>query len=228
MLRIHGVPFSAHTRKIIVTALEKGLPYELNPVVPLSPPAGWDELSPLGLIPVIQDGGTTLADSSVIGLYLERKYPQRAFYPSDPAVLGRALWIEEFVDGGLAPHVLRGVLMQKVFAPMFLGQPTDHALVERSVKELIPPKLAYLEETLSGAWFAGEAFSIGDVAVASILINYHYAGLELDKRRHPRLWEFLERALRRESFRKAFEAEIPAARQIGALDFSMLHGLGYR
>jgi len=228
MLRIHGLPFSAHTRKVIITALEKGLSYELIPVVPLSPPPGWEELSPLGLIPVIQDELTTLTDSSVIGLYLEKKYPERAFYPSDPAVLGQALWIEEFVDSGLAPHVLRGVLMQKVFAPKFLGQPTDHALVERSVKELIPPKLAYLEKSLSGDWFAGDAFSVGDVAVASMLLNYHYASLALAEQQYPRLCAFLERALRRESFRKAFEAEIPAAKQVGGLDLTLLNRLGYR
>src|SRR5262245_2926209 len=187
MLKIHGVPFSAHTRKVIITALEKGLSYQLVPVVPLAPPSGWDDLSPLGLIPVMQDGETTLADSSVIGLYLEKRYPERSFYPDDPALFGQTLWIEEFVDGSLAMHVLRGVLMQKVFAPKFLGQAPDHALIERSVTELIPPKLRYLEKSLSGEWFAGNDFTIGDVTVASILLNYHYAGLELDPERYPRL-----------------------------------------
>jgi glutathione S-transferase len=227
MLKIHGVPFSAHTRKVIITALEKGVSYQLVPVVPLAPPTGWDELSPLGLIPVIQDGETTLADSSVIGPYLERRYPERAFYPADPALFGRTLWIEEFVDSGLAAHVLRGVLMQKVFAPKFLNQAPDHALIEKSVNELIPPKLAYLEKSLSGDWFAGKSFTIGDVAVASILLNYHYAGLGLDEGRYPRLRVFLERALKRASFRRAFEAEIPAAVQVGGLDLSLLRRLGY-
>jgi len=227
MLKIHGVPFSAHTRKVIVTALEKGIAYELAPAVPLNPPPGWGELSPLGLIPVIQDGETTLADSSVIGLYLERKYPQRPFYPADPAALGRALWIEEFVDGGLAQHVLRGLLMQKVFAPKFLGQAPDHALIDKSLNEMIPPRFDYLEKSLSERWFAGEVFTIGDAAVASILINYHYAGEQLEARRYPRLVSFLERALRRESFRTAFEAEVPAATQIDTLDLSLLRRLGY-
>jgi glutathione S-transferase len=227
MLTVHGVPFSAHTRKVIITALEKGLSYQLIPVVPLAPPKGWNEISPLGLIPAIQDGETTLADSSVIGLYLERRYPDRPFYPADPASLGRALWIEEFVDGALAAHVLRGVLMQKVFAPKFLNQPPDQALIDKSVNEIIPPRFAYLEKSLSGDWFAGKSFTIGDVAVASILLNYHYAGLELDADRYPRLCAFLERALARESFRRAFEAEIPAAMQVGGLDLALLRRLGY-
>ena len=227
MLKIHGVPFSAHTRKVIVTALEKGISYELNPVVPLNPPQGWSELSPLGLIPVLQDGAVTLADSSVIGLYLERRYPERPFYPADPAAFGRALWIEEFVDSALAPHVLHGVLLQKVFAPRFLNRAPDAALVERSVNELIPPRLAYLERSLGATWFAGEAFSIGDVAVASILLNYHYAGLEIDAARYPGLRGFLERALKRASFRQALEAEIPAAEQVGGLDLALLRRVGY-
>lgn len=66
MLKIHGVPFSAHTRKVIIAALEKGIPYEIVPVIPLKPPPGWTELSALGLIPAIQDADIALADSSVI------------------------------------------------------------------------------------------------------------------------------------------------------------------
>lgn len=228
MLKIHGVPFSAHTRKVIITALEKEIPYQLVPVVPLNPPQGWAELSPLGLIPVIQDGATTLADSSVIGLYLEKKYPGRPFYPDDPAAYAQALWIEEFIDGALAGHVLHGVLLQKVFAPKFLNRPPDEALVERSVNVHIPPKLDYLERALTGSWFAGAPFTIADVAVASILMNYCYAGLALDPGRHPRLCDFLARALDRASFRRALETEIPAARQVGALDLALLRKLGYQ
>ena len=109
MLKIHGVPFSAHTRKVIIAALEKGIPYELVPVIPLTPPPGWTDLSALGLIPAIEDGGFTLADSSVICQYLERAYPGPSLYPGDARQFARVLWIEEFVDGGLAPHVLRGM-----------------------------------------------------------------------------------------------------------------------
>jgi glutathione S-transferase len=228
MLRIHGLPFSAHTRKVIVCALEKNLPYELVPIVPLKPPAGWETLSPLGLIPVLEDGPTTLADSSVIGQYLERKHPHPAFYPADPPAFGRALWIEEFVDSGLAQHVLRGLLMQRVFAPKFLGQPADEALVRKSLGEHIPPRLDYLERSLDGPWFAGAAFTMADATVASMLLNFHYSGETLDGSRHPHLRAFLERALTRDSFRKAFEAEIPAACQVGGLDLALLRTLGYR
>jgi glutathione S-transferase len=228
MLTIHGLPFSAHTRKVILAAIEKDIAYRLVPVVPLNPPPGWTDLSPLGLIPAIEDDGVTVADSSVICLYLERKSPQPSLYPSDPKQYARALWIEEFVDGGLAQHVLRGLLMQRVFAPKFLNQPPDEALIRKSLDEVIPPRLGYLEKSLEGEYFAGTAFSIADITVASILINYHYAGETLDDTRYPKLRGWLHRTLRRESFRKAFEQELPAAESVGALDMSLLRGLSRR
>src|SRR5262245_62005009 len=98
MLKIHGLPFSAHTRKVILAAIEKDIAYQLVPVVPLTPPAGWTDLSPLGLIPAIEDDSVATADSSVICLYFERTRPRPPLYPSDPMQYARALWLEEFVD----------------------------------------------------------------------------------------------------------------------------------
>src|SRR5687767_772055 len=99
MLEILGVPFSAHTRKVLLALREKGMPFELVPLIPLTPPAGFAELSPLGKIPVLRSPELTIADSSVICHYLERIHPTPSIYPSDAAQFARALWIEEFVDG---------------------------------------------------------------------------------------------------------------------------------
>lgn len=218
MLKIHGVPFSAHTRKVIIAALEKRIPYELVPVIPLTPPAGWQELSPLGLIPIIQDGDFTLADSTAICQYLDRAYPGVSLYPGDARQFAHVLWIEEFVDSGVAPHVLRGLLMQRVFAPKFLGKAPDEALIKTSLTQMIPARFAYLEQALRGDWFVANAFSMADVAVASILMNFHFAGEEVDAIRYPKLAHFLSRTLARPSFRQALQAEVPAAQSVGALD----------
>ena len=222
MLQIMGVPFSAHTRKVIIAAIEKQIPYELQMVVPLDPPQGWSDLSPLGKIPVVRDGDVTLPDSSVICQYLERRYPDRSIYPKDPATLGRALWLEEYVDGGLSPHVLNGLLLQRVFAPKFLNLEPDQALIDTSLNEKIPPILASLERSVYGPYLAGDAFSIADITVASMLINFHYAGEEVDEATYPKLYRWLRDILRRPCFQTAFETEIPAAEQVGDLDMRLL------
>jgi len=226
MLKIYGVPFSAHTRKVILTAIEKGIAYEIVPVVPLNPPPGWTDRSPLGLIPAIDAEGFSLADSSVICLYLERTHPHPSLYPADPRDYARALWIEEFVDAGLQQHVLRGLLMQRVFAPKFLNKAPDEALIRQSLNEGIPPCLAYLERSLAGEYFVGASVSIADLTVASILINYHYAGETIDARQYPGLHRHLRQMLMRDSFRKALESELPAAESVGALDLRLLANRG--
>src|SRR6185295_7497119 len=84
MLTIHGVPLSVHTRKVIVTAILKKIDYRFEvviPVIPGNPPSNWSTLSPTGLIPVMQDGDFTLADSTAICLYLDRKQPARPILP---------------------------------------------------------------------------------------------------------------------------------------------------
>ena len=227
MLKIHGVPFSAHTRKVIVAALEKGIEFELVKVIPLTPPSGWAELSPLGLIPVLQDEDFSLADSSAICAYLERSRPGRSIYPTDARQFGRALWIEELVDGGLAPHVLRGLLMQRVFAPKFLNQAPDQELIHKSLTQMIPPRLAYLENTLDAEYFAGGAFSVADITVASMLINFHYAGEAVTAAQYPKLHRYLRSVLARDCFRKALAVEVPAAETVGGLDMTFVRSLGH-
>lgn len=220
MLEIHGVPFSVHTRKVLLALREKQLPFELVPVIPLTPPPGWTELSPLGKIPVLRSPELTVADSSVICQYLERVHPTPAIYPSAPAAFARALWIEEFIDSGLSPHVLHGLLMQRVFAPRFLNRKPDEALIRRSLEQEIPPRLDYLERSIEGDFFVDGAFSIADIAVASILINFQFAGERLTG--YPKLQRYLKGLLRRPCFAQQLAVELPAAQAIETLDLSVL------
>jgi glutathione S-transferase len=220
MLEILGVPFSAHTRKVLLALREKALPFKVVPVIPLAPPPGWLELSPLGKIPVLRTPEITVADSSVICQYLERIQPAPGIYPSDPAEFARALWIEEFVDGGLAPHVLGGLLLPRVFAPRFLKRAPDEALIRRSLEQEIPPRFAYLERSIESDYLVGSSFSIADITVASMLINYQFAGERLDG--YPKLQKYLRALFRRPCFQQAFAVELPAAEQIEGLDLRVL------
>ncbi len=229
MLKVFGVPFSAHTRKVIVGLHEKGIEHQLEPLVPLRPdlPQAFLRASPLRKIPALVDGDVELADSTVIALYLDRVHHAAPLYPTEPAAYGRALWIEELVDGALAPHVLHGLLMQRAFGPAFLGLVPDEALIASSLHEKIPPRLADLEAALDADWFAGGRFSMADITVASILLNFHYAAERLDSSRFPKLDAFFRRALARPSFVRALRAEVPVARDLKILDMTFLTELGY-
>src|SRR5215208_2003305 len=179
MFTIYGVPLSIHVRKVIVAALEKGLEHRVETVFPFDPPPGWLDLSPTGKIPALQHGELTLADSTVIVAYLEKRFPDRPLHPSDPAQYARALWFEEYVDGQIAPDVI-GLFKQKVLGPMVHKVATDAAVVDRLLHQDLPPKLDYLEASLHGDYFVDGRLSIADITLACDLIVFHYLGCRLD------------------------------------------------
>jgi glutathione S-transferase len=210
MITVHGAAASPFVRKVRVALVEKGLAYELDPVMPFAPSPEFRKLSPLGKIPALTDGEATLADSSVICAYLERKYPERPLYPSEPYAYGRALWFEEYADSALVAVIGPKIFFQKIVNPL-LGRPCDDAMVDKALNEELPPLLDYLEGQLdSTEGIVGGRFSIADIAIASMFRNLEHAGHGVDAARWPRLAALVTRVHARPSF-SALVAEERAA-----------------
>ena len=208
MPTLYGAPISPFVRKTMVALAEKGIAYEHDPVVPAVAPPEFNriskDISPLGRIPAYRDDALTIADSSVIIAYLERVKPSPALYPSDTRDYARALWFEEYGDGGLAPIVGPKIFFQKIAGPAIFKQPTDEAIVNRAVNEELPPLFDYLESQLGkGDWLVGPSFSVADIGIATQFAQASLAGVSLDAKRWPKLAAYLGRALARPSFADA-------------------------
>jgi glutathione S-transferase len=225
MLKIYGVPISVHTRKVIVTAIEKEVLYEIEPVIPFNPPAGWDELSPTGKIPVCTDGDRVLRDSSVICTYLDRVHPGRRLYPEDTESLVQALWFEEYADGTVFREVVHGLFVQKIIRPNILKQKRDDAAIEAILNGPLPKVFGYLEVSIGGEYLAGGRLGIADIATVSNLINFHYLGFDIDSRRFPKLRAYFAERLRHPSIAAALRAEQSVAAAMG-LDSRFVRDLG--
>jgi glutathione S-transferase len=218
MLKIYGVPISVHTRKVIITARLKGLPHDLIPVVPVipdNPPPNWRELSPTGLVPVLQDGDFTLADSAAICAYLERRWPAASLYPSDPQHYGHALWLEQYASGTLFRDVVRPLFHEVFMHPKVKGIATDRAIVGDLLTRVLPEVFGYLESVSGGRFLAGDALSVADLAVMSNMINMQYIGFALDRTRFPKLAVLYDRVLQVPEVIAALRAEQPVVQQMG-------------
>ena len=214
MLKIYGVPFSVHTRKVIIAAIEKKLPYANEAVIPFNPPPGWSDLSPTGKIPVFTDGDITLCDSSVICAYLERTHPTPSLYPSDTNGYVQTLWFEEYADGTIFRELVHGLFVNTVIRPKILKQPGDQAAIDAILRDTVPAVFGYLEKSLAANYFAGNRFTLADVALVSNLINFHYLGYAIDAR-FPKLAAYFERIIAQPSVAAALEAEQGAAAGLG-------------
>jgi glutathione S-transferase len=212
-LVVLGASVSPFVRKVRAFLAEKGQACQHEQVNPFSPPEGWREISPLGRIPALRDGERVINDSSVICQYLERRFPEPALYPRDDYEFARALWIEEYMDGGFVPVIGPRLFLALVLQPLFTGKPADEA-TEAAARDTweqdAAPMLDYLERTLGDReWFAGERPSIADLSVASPLVNARHAGFAPARARWPKLRGFLDRTWQRPSFAALIAEEAP-------------------
>jgi glutathione S-transferase len=218
MLQIHGVPISVHTRKVIVAAIEKKLPFEIKPVVPVipgNPPPHWRTLSPTGKIPAITDGDFTLADSTAICAYLDRAYPAPPLYPADARGHAQALWFEQYAGGTVFRDVVHPLFREVFVQPSVNKVAPDPARIEAVLAGALPETFGYLDSVASDTFLAGPRMSMADVAVVSNLITCQYLGFALDAQRYPRLSALFERVILQPAMRQAVQAEQATVQAMG-------------
>jgi glutathione S-transferase len=207
MPKIHGASGSPFVRKVLVAMEEKGLPYENVPVMPGSPDPAFRKMSPLGKIPVYQDGDFTLPDSSCIIAYLERVHPTPALYPSDPKQFGAALFLEEYSDSKLSEAVA-AVFFERFVKTRLMKQTPDEARIKKGLEELMPPVMAYLESRApEGDGFIGGRLSVADIAIGSQFVNWAHVGESVDAKKYPLLAAHVDRLHARPSFKKLIEQD---------------------
>lgn len=206
MPTIHGVNLSPFVRKVRVALAEKGVDYDLKPVFPAS-----DELepiNPLKKIPVYEEDGFTVPDSSVIIAYLERRHPKPALYPNDDRQLAQALFLEEYADTKLTEATLP-FLVQNLINPKFRGQPADPAALD-AAREAGETIFAYLESRIGSNardGIIGGRFSVADIAIGSPFVSMKQGGGELDASRWPKLAAYVAAVHARPSFKALIEEE---------------------
>jgi glutathione S-transferase len=209
-----GGSVSPFVRKVRVVLTEKALKYEHQQINPFSPPPGYRDLSPLGKIPALKDGDRTLCDSSVICAYLEKRFPTPALFPAEPYDYARTLWFEEFADGGLAPMLGQKIFLPLVVQPFLSGGQEPSAEAEETARktwdEGARPLFEYVEKELGEREFlVGDAMTVADISVASVLANARHAGFAPERKRFPRLRALIERIWMRPSFKAALDEETP-------------------
>ncbi len=222
-MKIYGVPLSVHTRKVIVAAQLKDIPFELQvviPVVPGNPPPDWHEISPTGLIPALEDSGFRLADSTAIIHYLERKKPTPALLPADVKELGTTLFLDAWAGSALFRNVVHPIFHNQVVNPSIRKVPADQAAIDSAMNSAALEAFGYLESLNPKDVLVGNRFTLADLAVVSNLILFHYLGRRI-KPRFPKLNAYFHRQVTSSIFSQALAQEIPFVNQMG-LDRSFL------
>ena len=214
-MKVYGALLSPFVRKVCVAAAEKGIDYELVARSPGNADAEFAAASPFGKIPAIEDGDYRLADSTAIVTYLEAKQPAPALLPAEPQARGRAMWFDEFADTIYAASGLK-ILFNRLVAPRILKLPYDENVALQGEAEL-PRILDYLESAApTSNWLAGE-FTLGDIAVASMLRTMTYVGFGPSEAGYPRTAAWYARVCERPAWQSVARQEAPIAQRVGVI-----------
>jgi glutathione S-transferase len=201
-VRIIGSFVSPYVRKVLVCLNEKGIAYQVDPIIPFMGDDRFSQLSPIRRIPVLIDDRVTLSDSTVICQYLEDRYPTPALYPSDVADRARARWLEEYADTRIGEIFIWRLFNELVINPFIWGKPTDQDVLARTLNEDIPHILDYLESQMPADGFLFGAVSIADIAIAAFFRNAAFARFSVDAARWPKTAAFVARVHARDSFQR--------------------------
>lgn len=217
---VYGGSVSPFVRKVRVALAEKGIEYKLDQVSPFNPPPEFLAISPLKRIPVLRDTDVpepnTLPDSSIICDYLEHKFPKPALYPADAFERARALWYEEYADTAMAPAIGTGLFFERIVKRMMRGTP-DETVCQKTLSEKLPPLFDHLEHEIGAREFlAGGAFSIADIAIGTMFVNFAHCGEALDAARWPKLAAYVARIHARPSFKALIDEESPIIQRFSA------------
>ena len=84
MLRLYRFPYSTNVERVALALAHKGLEVE-SVLIDYSDRSPVERVSGQGLVPVIDDDGTVVADSQRILRHLEERHPDPPLFPADPA-----------------------------------------------------------------------------------------------------------------------------------------------
>ena len=173
-----GTLRSTHGSKTKVLLEEKGLRYRIENLPPgnlWKKPPEMLAKHPLGKVPYLEDDAGTFFDSTVIGEYLEERYPQPRLLPSDVVARARVREAENFVDEAMLIGSVPLIWMP------YWAEPAkrDAAAMERGREMLRKRDLPYVEKLLGvagpGGYLCGE-FSLADTPLMALAMV-----LEVDK-----------------------------------------------
>jgi len=210
MIRIHGRKTSANVQPVIWCLEELGVEYERLDVG--GPFGGTDTpdflvMNPLGLVPVLEEGGQTISEAATILRYLMRRFGN---HPADPMA---AAQIERWAD--MSRQHIYVPLIPTIFLQMIrvTAEGRNTAAVAQA-EAALKQAMAIIDARIEGPYFGGNDLNLVDYQIGSLL--YRYYELDFDRAELPALKSYYENLCLRPAYRENIMIDFSAMKVPGA------------
>jgi glutathione S-transferase len=202
---------SPFCRKVRVALREKGLDCELKVEKVWERRPEFLGMNAAGTVPVlVEDDGTSIADSGAICEYLEEVYPETKLIDGSPAERAETRRLLAWFDQKFAREVSDNLYREKIMKRFLrIGEPNSSAI--RAGHQNVRYHLDYIAWlTERRRFLAGDRFSLADIAAAAHLSALDYLG-DVPWDQHAGAKDWYARIKSRPSFRPLLADHIPGA-----------------
>jgi glutathione S-transferase len=161
-LKLCGFATSNYYNKVKMQLMEKGVAFEEVLVWPSQDPAHLAR-SPRGKLPYIEVDGRMLAESQVIGEYIEEVYPQQPLLPKDPFERAKVRELIVFLE----LHV--ELVTRRLYAEAFFGGKVSDETKQQVEKNLPRGLKAAMQLAKFSPFVAGSELTLADCAASQHL-----------------------------------------------------------
>ena len=152
--KLVGLKTCPFMQRVVITFVEKRLPFEIEHLEPGSKPEWFLALSPQGRSPILKVGAQVLVESAAITEFVDES-AEPALMPSDALLRAdNRAWIETIAES-----------FRALFGVVGASDVTAHAIAVKQLRG----RLELLEARLAGPFFNGPAFSLVDASAAPLL-----------------------------------------------------------
>ena len=192
-MRLIQIPFSHNCVKVRRALELKGLAHETLDIAPMDR-AAVAAASGQRLVPVLENDGRAIAESTAILRYLEAKFPDRPLLPADPAARAECWVLEDWADQAFMAATRRLAYwntlntpgaIERLFAPdarglrrLFVGRAARRVLTrrfglsaeraKRDEAEVLRLAALAIERLGGRPALVGDSLSVADVALAAM------------------------------------------------------------
>lgn len=161
-VKIYGVPQSTYVRTCRLACSEKGVSYDLEPLMPQS--EEMLALNPTGRVPAFRHGDLLLQETSAITRYIDEAFPGPALQPTDAAERAQMnLWMSLTADN-FYQTMIRDIVLPR----LGVVEKPEEAIVEAG--KTLDAQLKRTDETLQQrSYLAGDSLTLADLFLTPIL-----------------------------------------------------------
>jgi glutathione S-transferase len=164
---VHSIPGSPFGRTVMAALEEKGVSWQLSPVVPATMRSP-EHLSrhAFGRVPVLKHDDFSLYETQAILRYVDRILPTPPLTPSDSRHAARMDQVMNINDWYLFHGVGNVIIFQRVVGPQLMGLAPDEAAIEAAMPKARTVFTELARLLGDQPFFAGNDLSLADMLVA--------------------------------------------------------------